>query len=405
MTGMIRCRVAAMLAFAALAVAVPAVVPAAEGSEAQHEFDIEGGVGYDGNPFLTPDDPYFDQRAETTVDPETKSGLFVPFEVRGRSGIVRRNTRFVLPYKFRTAIYPDSELKNANEYFARIRPGVEWIVGRRGTRENTVGLAPVVTYNKEIYFDRDTGAENDVGGTNLSDRYTYFAAGLEFAYHGRTHERLEWDVELLAEKRDYNEIQGISSLDHDRFEADVDVEIDLSDKVALELGVLYRVQDYVDRPSRNLDGQLLSSNPLLQYTYLDLAATLRVRPNRRWWLYFDLLRRDRTDEYVGYNDYAQDAARVRAVYDRDSFRVRVAVRRWNRDYDRAFIFDLPENPQDQSPNPLKTYETLDVDVRVDVPLGPRWRIFGELDFRDQDTADPRYAYTREELSAGLAWEI
>ena len=116
-------------------------------------------------------------------------------------------------------------------------------------------------------------------------------------------------------------------------------------------------------------------------------------------------RRGRSDEYVGYNDYTQDALRVRAVYDRESFRVRAAVRRWNRDYDRAFIFDLPENPQDQSANPLKTYETLDVDLRVDVPIGGRWRVFGELDFRDQETSDPRYGYAREQVWAGVAWEI
>jgi len=373
-------------------------------ADTEHEIEFEAGAGYDGNPFLAPGDPYFDQRAGVTVVPESQSGMYVPLRLRGGSWLVRPSSRLGLEYTARGRFYPDSALDNANESYLRLEPGAIWVLGRRGFRENTLRLSPRFTYNKEVYYDRDTGLEYDNGGSSLSDRFSYTALGLEAEYRARTAERVEWGAGLLYEARDYEEIAGVSSLDQDRIEAEADVEIGLSDRVALELGVEYRIRSYDDRRARNLAGEQLATNDILEYRYFEYGATLRVRPADGWWLYLDAERRDRTDEFVGYNDYTRNSLRLRSVYDAGRVRVRGAVRAWSRDYDRAFIFDLPQNPQDLSPNPLKSYDTLDVDLRVEVPFGRRgWKVYGELDYRDQDAKDPRFAYSREEIAVGVAW--
>jgi len=373
------------------------------GKGSEHDVRVEIGVGYDDNVFLAPPDPYFDQRLGSTVAPESLSGWFVPVEVRGSSGFVRPSTRFGISYTARGKFYPDSDLSNGDESYVRLRPGVEWVLGREGRRENTLWLGPVLTYNKEVYYDRDTGEDADLGGTNLADRYSYTAVGVEAEYRYNTSRRFEWDADARYEARSYESIAGVSSLDHVRTELELGVEIEMTPRSAVLFDAGYTIRDYDDRPSRGLDGTVVGSNDDLRYTYVDLGATLRLRPNSNWWLYLDVDRRDRTDEFVGYNDYAQDSVRVRAVYSSERFRLRAAVRAWQRDYDRAFIFDLPTDPDTLAANPNKSYDTLDIDLRADVPIRNGWSAFGEVDYRDQDTADPRYTYARNQISAGIAW--
>ena len=43
-----------------------------------HDIDLEFGLGYDSNPFLTPDEPYFDQNRREILDPRAESGFFLP---------------------------------------------------------------------------------------------------------------------------------------------------------------------------------------------------------------------------------------------------------------------------------------------------------------------------------------
>jgi hypothetical protein len=134
-----------------------------------------------------------------------------------------------------------------------------------------------------------------------------------------------------------------------------------------------------------------------------VGNTLRFDASPQWTFYFDLDYTGRIDEFEGYNDYHMLGGRVRALWEKGSWRVRVAVRYWERDYPRAFIFDMEVDPVTGQDNPNKDYDILDASVLLEAPLSRNCRIFGEAEMDRQDAADPRFTYDRLRISAGVKW--
>jgi hypothetical protein len=377
------------------------IVMAGTAGAGENELDAEIGLGYDDNAFLSPSEPYFDQFSQTVVAPVPTSGWFVPARVSGDYRSSDSAWRFVTQYRLRSDLYLQSSTRNANETYAKVAPGFERVFGPTGRRENVLAVRPFLLYNNEVYFDRDTGQDFQGAG----DRYSYTALGADVEYTWRTHERIEIGTHALYENRDYEEVPGSSSLDHDRYRVGVDLEFEVSPVVNLYVDYDYQGRDYDVYPSRDLTGTALTSNPPLQYDYHFLGLSGRFRVNDAWVLYVDLDRRTRDDAYVGYNDYTQNAYRVRALNKFGSWRLRAALRFWDRSYDNAFIFDNDVNPADMSPNPHKAYDTYDLDLSASRELSSRLGLFGELDYRDQETSDPRYTYDRLRLTVGVKWTL
>lgn len=371
----------------------------------ENKTDMEFGIGYDDNPFLTPDRGYFDQFALTTINPDRKSGFYIPARIRGSFRGAGDTRRFILDYRLRLHAYLDSGNRNADETNAKVSGGVQWITARTRHRENTVFVTPYAGYNKEVYFDRDTGADQVFTQGNASDRFSYTAIGLETGYRHRTGERIEYAFKGLFENRDYEKLAGVRSLDQSRIRLSAGMETYLADSVKLYLDYYYQIRDYDDRLSRDLSGALLTGNSNLKYLYHDLGASLRFRPHKIWRLFLDLDYRIRDDDFAGYNDYTETGYRIRSVWRDGDKRLRAAVRLRNREYDNAFIFDMPSNPMGGAPNPHKDYDILDIDFKGQWPLWGTASVFGEIDYRDQETTDPRYTYDRMEIIAGLIWKL
>ena len=366
--------------------------------------DIEIGIGYDDNPFLTPDRSYFDQFALQVINPDRQSGFYVPVRLAGSYAGTGTDRRFVLEYRLRHHAYAGSDLGNADETNARVAAGLQWVTARRGVREDAFFVTSHLGYNKEVYFDRDTGGGQIFTQGNAGDRFTYTALGLEGGYRHRTGERIEYAVEGLYEARNYEELAGVRSLDASRLRLSAGMEADLTDTMKLYLDYYYQIRDYDDRLSRDLSGALLTTNQNLKYLHHDLGASLRFKPHGIWRLFLDLDYRIRNDDFVGYNDYTETGIRVRSVWREGDRRLRAAVRLRSREYDNAFIFDMPTNPAGGLDNPHKDYDILDIDLQGRIPAWGHARLFGELDYRDQETTDPRYTYDRLQVIAGLVWE-
>ncbi len=374
-------------------------------SATESETDIEIGIGYDDNPFLTPDEGYFDQFALTTIIPDRQSGLYIPARIKGSFTGGGDDRRLLMTYRLRHHAYPGSDTGNADETNARLSAGIEWVTGRDRSRENTFFVTPYAGYSKEVYFDRDTGADQVFTQGNASDRFSYMAIGLESGYRHRTGENIEYEIKGLFEARDYEELAGVRSLDSNRLRLSADMEADLTDSMKMYVGYYYQIRDYDDRLSRDLSGALLTTNQTLKYLYHDLGASLRFKPHSVWRLFLDLDYRIRNDDFSGYNDYTETGYRIRSVWREGGRRLRAAVRLRNREYDNAFIFDMPTNPVGGLANPQKDYDILDIDIKGQIPLWGRASLFGEVDYRDQETTDPRYAYDRLQFIAGLVWEF
>ena len=388
---------------ALLLVSTLLICPAALAGESETELEV--GIGYDDNPFLTPGQAYFDQFALVIIDPVRQSGFFVPARIKGSYSSDGDNRRFIMDYRLRHDAYLDSDTGNADETNARVASGLEWIMAREGRRENTFFVSTYAGYNKEVYYDRDTGVGQVFTAGDASDRYSYLAYGLETGYRHRTGEKIEYALEGVYEARDYDELAGVRSLDQSRMRVSADIKADLTDSVKLYVDYYYQIRNFDERLSRDLTGALLSTNPTLKYLDHDFGLSLRFRPGNVWRMFLDLDYRIRDDDFTGYNDYRETGYRLRSIWRSGEKRLRAAIRFRDRDYDNAFSFDMPTNPVGGLPNPHKQYEILDIDLKGQLPFWGSANIFVELDYRDQQTTDPRYSYDRLQAIAGLVWEF
>jgi hypothetical protein len=376
-----------------------AAAPAALADEAGYQLEV--GVTFDDNPFLTPSEPYFDQFDEVIVEPVPSSGFFVPFTMSGdyRAG---GNTRWALDYRLRHHAYGE-EQKSADETFARIATGLEWVAARKRSRENVLFVVPYAAYKQEIFFDRDTGVGEVISFEDASNRYTYLATGGDVGFSSRLSRTVQWELAARYERRDYEDVPSLTTLDHQRYRVGAELSVRLHRRLKLYLDYRYQVLDYEERPSRDLDGGIASDDPPLEYGYHLAGATFRVKPADTWTLYFDMDYRQRIDAFQGYNDYALRSGRLRLRWARGQSRFRLDLRYRQREYPRAFIFDKEVNPGTGLENPTKAYDVAEARVRGELPSFARSSFFVEAELRLQEAADPRYTYDRLRIGTGLEW--
>ena len=368
----------------------------------ESDLTVEIGLGYDDNPFETPSDPYFDQFDLVTVDPEKSPGFYVPVSLAGGYRMPGEKHRFLLDYILRHDAYGSGN-SNANETYCRLAPGYEMRVSRPGGRWDRFFAVPYATYRKEIFFDRDTGVGEVVGFEDASQRYTYLAAGAETGFSSEIGRKVAWGVDGQYELRNYEDVETVSSLDHNRLQIGANLRADLSPRLRYYLDYAYRILDYDERPSRDLDGGITANETPVLYRYHVVGNTLRFEPSAPWTLYFDLDYTRRIDRFAGYNDYHMPGARVRALWRSGSKLVRVAVRYQHRSYPRAFIFDKEENPATLDANPNKDYDILETTIRFETPMVRSAIFFTEAEILRQDAADPRFTYDNLRVAAGVKW--
>ena len=375
---------------------VSSVVPAAE-------LEVEVGIGYDDNPFLTPGDAYFDQNQMEIIEPNRRSGFFVPVSLRGDLELPRSTgrSRFILGYRLRGNFYGDSDTSNADEMFAKVEPGYQLRLSEE--HERILKIFPFAAYNKEIFFDRDTGLGSESGNVDASDRYTYLALGGEVQLEYEVSRMFEFFVEGLFEGRDYEDVPGVESFDQNRYQVGSGIGLRFSKIVKLRLDYSYQARDYDERTARDRLGDNADTNPALEYTFQYYGATLRVMPLSKWVINLDWDRKNRDDEYVGYNDYSEDRYRVRSALQLGRWRLRAMVATREREFDNAFIFDNPIDPVSGQSNPRKSYDMFEYKLRAEVSWTKNLRVFAEVEHKDQDTEDPRYGYARTRSVVGVKW--
>ena len=165
--------------------APPAAKPKAPAAYDPWSYHAEIGIGFDSNVYRSPSDPYRDyaKTIPPTVTPNVQSGFFVPLEgdikYQGRHG--KDRIGFVAHLSLDADIYPGSKIENANKISLALWTGAEILLGRGGRKNNTLSVLPYLKQHQQTYVDRDDGLEKTttVTGTDISNRYSYIARGLE----------------------------------------------------------------------------------------------------------------------------------------------------------------------------------------------------------------------------------
>ncbi len=364
--------------------------------------EIETGIGYDSNVYKAPDGFYVDffPAVPIPITPVRHTGYFVPIDFVARfTPQFGPSARFLVSYRFEDDIYLKSENNNANKYNHKIIAGPEFILGSKGKKENTISVLPFAVKHKETYYDRDSGLDKTTAaGEDIEERYTYDSFGVEGGLDIRT-TPVQFGLQLKWEDRDYENPMFVSQYDYTYYLVGGKVEIPVVRPTELHLSYDYYVKDYEFRHSRDLDGGLFASRPLLKYVYHEAGISLRNKLTRNLAVYLDYTRTDRDDaNYVGYYDYTEDEYAVRAILRMGTFKLRAKYSWWNRDYPRAYAYE----------NPLQSrmdYDGIKASVKGEAGMGRNVGLWAEYKYKNTATPDVRYNYSKYQVVAGVKWEI
>lgn len=363
-----------------------------------YKVSLATGLGYDSNVYRAPGAPYLDYFPAATplVVPVIHSGFFAPlnldvsyFQQLGKS------VRFIAALSSDNILYLKSENNNANTYTHKLKAGPEFVLGSRGKKENTLQILPFIKNHTETYYDRDTGSDKTTTATeDIADNYSYGSTGIESMLKLRTLP-VKVGITLDWEQRDYKNTGFVSQYDHTYYLLGGDVEIPIMKRVELDLQYDYYVRDYDDRHSRDLNGSLFTTAPLLKYVYNQAGASVRVKAAKNLTLYLDYSRLDREDaNYVGYNNFTEDEFGVKAILHFDTFKVRAKYAWTDRSYPQAFAFDNPAQPR-------MDYDVKKILIKAEREVGKHAEVWLEYESRNTDSTDLRYDYDKYQVMAGV----
>jgi Tetratricopeptide repeat len=364
----------------------------------QFRFSVLARAGQDDNVYRAPADPYVDlsDSAQPTVTPVPQASTFMPVDLFARYLLPNEkgDTNFVFSYGLDGDFYP-AEFSNATRFSQRLSMGADIVLGEREHRRRTLQSAFFVDQHQETNFDPDTGIDREINGTDISDRFSYVASGVQGAFRHRLG-RWQWGFDLGFERRRYARVSQVSGYDHDYLHGVVSVDFDLRPSTTLSFGVRNYQRNYDTRPAYDLNGDLLTTNPALRYSYQGVQLGVRQRFGRIE-LDADLLRLDRTDAFEGYGDYAQSALLVRAIF-RPGTRLQLSLSAVGRSYDypRAFAFNDPAGGQ-------LTLDGTSAQLAAEFRATRKLSVFVEVGVTDVTSTDSRIAYARTQSQIGVRW--
>lgn len=355
--------------------------------------------GQDDNVYGAPDQAYVDLSApgQPLVTPVVQSAGFMPVDVvaeyvmQNESG----DTDFIFGYRFSGDFY-DTEFSNANQISQRFDIGADIVLGETERRRRSVESAFFLRSHDEKNFDPDNGIDREVDGIDISDRFAYRAAGAEGEFE---HELgpWTWGFDAYLEKRVYEDVPLISNFDHEYYFTRASVEYAFGAKTSMNFGFRRYRRLYDERLARNIDGELLVGNELLEYDYRGAQIGFTRRISRAFRIDLDFLRLERADLFEGYYDYTQNMLRLRTIY-RPNSRLRMEISALSRTYEypNAFVFTDPTAA-------LLETDGLDAQFEVEYRVARRLWLWVELDLVDITSNDPRIGYVRTRSMLGLKW--
>ena len=357
------------------------------------------GFGNDDNAFRSPDQPYVDYSDPTqpVVTPVVQSGAYMPVKMSAKYIINSLPFEgFYGAYRLAGRYYQDKDLENANEYLHEVSFGSEYS-RKEGSRERRVHSAFKVAQHDEVYYDPDDGGPREVDGVTVDDRMNYLRFGPELSLR-QSHEKISVGLKVKGQLWNYEETEVLSEYDHEYFLFSLYGQYKFTRTSLLRITADYYSRRFGDRPSFDLDGQQRIGNPNIRYDYAALTLRARQRITDSMWFGFEVGRTQRTDQYVGYNDYTRDSFGFEFHWrpnERFDFEAGGVYRLY--DYPNAFAFHYPDAGR-------KTHESVDGKVLATFRMTRHLSLVGEARYRQTVSNDIRIQYDRTLYSLGIRWE-
>jgi len=359
------------------------------------------GFGSDDNVFRSPDQPYIDlsNLNAPVITPEVQTGTFIPVHLSARYMINSLPFEgFYGAYRLSGRYYDDELLENATEYQHQLSFGNEYKrKDEESNRERRVHSAFKVSQHDEVYYDPDDGATRSIGGVDVDDRMNYLRYGPELSAR-QSGERLSFGLNAKGQLWNYEDTGVLPEYDHEYFMASLYGQYKFTSTSLLRVTADYYSRRFGDRPAFDLDGQQRIGNPNIRYDYAALSLRARQRITDSMWFGFDVQHTQRTDQYVGYNDYTRDSFGFEFHWDvgrRFDFEASGTYRLY--DFPNAFAFHNAAANR-------KTQETLDAKVIASFRMTRHLSLVGEAQLREVVSNDLRIQYDRTLFLLGVRWE-
>ena len=357
------------------------------------------GFGNDDNAFRSPDQPYVDYSDpdQPVVTPVVQSGTYLPVKMSAKYIVNSLPFEgFYGAYRLAGRYYQDKELENANEYLHEVSFGSEYS-RKEGSRARRVHSAFKVAQHDEVYYDPDDGGAREVDGVAVDDRMNYLRYGPELSA-SQSHEKISFGLKVKGQLWNYEETEVLPEYDHEYFLFSLYGQYKFTRTSLLRITADYYSRRFGDRPSFDLDGQQRIGNPNIRYDYAALTLRARQRITDSMWFGFEVGRTQRTDQYVGYNDYTRDSFGFEFHWrpgERFDFEAGGVYRLY--DYPNAFAFHFPAAGR-------KTHESVDGNVLATFRMTRHLSLVGEARYRQTVSNDIRIQYDRTLYSLGIRWE-
>ena len=353
-------------------------------------------IGTDDNIYRSPDAPYVDlaQVGQPLVTPVPVSSTFV------ETGLTAQNILWgghhVLAraaYEFDGHYYTDRKFSSADESSHRLAITASKALGPQLDR--TLFMAMYLGHHVEINFDPDSGQERVVAGEDISNRFKYWNA-VAIASYERPIGPVVLAVRGMTELRDYGKVVSVSEYDNRFFLAGASARIPVLRRTRLKIGYDRYLRKYEDRQAQDANGALNIANPLLEYQYdaLSLMAQFDLG-SAEVEVGYALTNRD--DSFAGYNDYQRGSIRMRGSW-QPTRRLRLEFSGVSESYDypNAFAFDTPQGGP-------KSLDSIEAEISARFLVTRHLQLWAETRYRNIDSTDPRYAYSRVQIPVGLSW--
>jgi tetratricopeptide (TPR) repeat protein len=351
------------------------------------------------NPNRSPAEPYVDlaQPGRPLVTPVPITATSMPVNLLAEYVLHNEagDSDFVFGYRLDGDYYSKSELAHS-EFTQELRMGADLDLGARANRKRTFEPALFVIRHNQGNFDLDSGADRDIEDFDVSSRFVYTSAGLE-AEFAHTLGAWRWGFDMRAERRDYERTPILASYDQELYRVGASISYEINDATAVSFGMHSSRTLYDERSSRDLDGDLLSDNDPLEYGYAGVELTATRRLFDALELELKYLRLDRTDVFLGYNDYTRDIVGLHAVYrPHRRFLLSLGATSEVYDYPNAFAFNEPA----AGPKELEASET---ELLAEFQITSTLAVSVELATTDVTSTDARAEYSRTQTVVGVTW--
>lgn len=364
-------------------------------------FDLRArvGIGSDDNIFRAPSGPYIDfaDPALPIVTPEVIAGTFVPVDfIASYSVNSLKWENFFGAYRLLGRFYDGDTENNADEFVHELRFGSEYD-RREGDRRRRVYTAFTIAQHDEVYTDPDTGNPRTAAGVEIDNRMNYRRYGPEISVL-QGFGKFSFGLRMKGQLWDYEDAVVVPEYDHEYFLFGGSAQYKFAASSLLRFTVEKSSRRYSNRPSYNLNGNQLVTNPALRYDYLEFGVLARQRITDDIWFGFGYELMDRQDRYVGYNDFTRDAYNFEfnwAPGRRFDLELNAYYR--NYDYPNAFAFNNPVAGP-------KTLESIDGEFLATWRITQRLKLVAQIEYRETASTDTRIEYDRTRYSLGVLWE-